>query len=548
MSHDTPESGTSGESPDGTHPDPTPPGADSSIPARQELSSRREGEALEDEVTEDEAAAHELAAQAEHDRAAQELVASGLFAGPDPTVVDDVLASPDVPEVVDPTARAQADTEVHRIYTEILSRAPEHDVQPSLERVRQVCELLGDPQRAYPVIHIAGTNGKTSTARIAERLLREHGLRTGRFTSPHLSTVRERIAIDGEPISPEAFIATWEEVAPYIEVVDQRSQAEGGPRLSFFEVFVVLAFAAFADAPIDIAVLETGMGGRWDATNVADGSVEILTPISRDHERWLGHTLAEIAAEKVGILTPGSTVVCAAQDDEVTPIVRDAAHALDARLLVAGEDLEVVDRQLGVGGQMLVLRTPAATYTDVFLPLHGSHQADNALLALTAVETFLGGRAMAGDVVEQALAAVDSPGRLEVVRTSPTVLLDGAHNPAGVEVLRAAVDEAFQLSRLVGVVGVMADKNAEAILAELEPLLAEIVITRAGVDRAHDLEDLAEIARDVFDEERVHVAERLDDAIDLAAARAEYGGQHGGGVLVTGSIILVGEARALLRG
>lgn len=491
---------------------------------------------------------HDLAVQAEHDRAAQELVASGLFAGPDPTVVDDVLASPDVSAPVDPTARAQAETEVHRIYTEILTRAPEHDVQPSLDRVRQVCELLGDPQGAYPVIHIAGTNGKTSTARIAERLLREHRLRTGRFTSPHLSTVRERIAIDGEPISPEAFIATWEEVAPYIDLVDERSLAEGGPRLSFFEVFVVLAFAAFADAPIDVAVIETGMGGRWDATNVAEGTVEILTPISRDHERWLGHTLAEIAAEKVGILTAGSTVVSAVQDDEVAPLVRDAAHALDARLLVAGQDLEVVDRQLGVGGQMLVLRSPLATYTDVFLPLHGTHQADNALLALTAVEAFLGGRALAGDVVEQGMAAVDSPGRLEVVRTSPTVLLDGAHNPAGVEVLRAAIEEAFDLPRLVGVVGVMADKNAEAILAELEPLLSEIVITRAGVDRAHDLEDLAEIARDVFDEERVHVAERVDDAIDLAAGRAEYGGARGGGVLVTGSLILVGEARALLRG
>lgn len=491
---------------------------------------------------------HDLAVQAEHDRAAQELVASGLFAGPDPSVVDDVLASPDVSAPVDPTARAQAETEVHRIYTEILTRAPEHDVQPSLDRVRQVCELLGDPQGAYPVIHIAGTNGKTSTARIAERLLREHRLRTGRFTSPHLSTVRERIAIDGEPISPEAFIATWEEVAPYIELVDERSLAEGGPRLSFFEVFVVLAFAAFADAPIDVAVIETGMGGRWDATNVAEGVVEILTPISRDHERWLGHTLAEIAAEKVGILTAGSTVVSAVQDDEVAPLVRDAAHALDARLLVGGQDLEVVDRQLGVGGQMLVLRTPLATYTDVFLPLHGTHQADNALLALTAVEAFLGGRALAGDVVEQGMAAVDSPGRLEVVRTSPTVLLDGAHNPAGVEVLRAAIEEAFDLPRLVGVVGVMADKNAEAILTELEPLLSEIVITRAGVDRAHDLEDLAEIAREVFDAERVHVAERVDDAIDLAAGRAEYGGARGGGVLVTGSIILVGEARALLRG
>ncbi len=485
--------------------------------------------------------------QAEHDRAAQELVASGLFSGPDPTVVDDVLASSDPAPVVDPVARAQAETEVHRIYTEILTRAPEHDVQPSLDRVRAVLDLLGEPQRAYPVIHIAGTNGKTSTARVAERLLRERGLRTGRFTSPHLSTVRERIAIDGEPISPEAFVRTWEDVAPYVEMVDERSRAEGGPRLSFFEVFVVMGYAAFADAPVDVAVVETGMGGRWDATNVADGTVEILTPVSRDHEQWLGHTLPEIAGEKVGILTPGSTVVSAEQHEEVTPVVRDAAHALRARLVVDGQDMEVVDRQLAVGGQMLVLRTPAATYTDVFLPLHGAHQAHNALLAVVAVEAFFGGGALSGEVVEHALASVDSPGRLELVRTSPTILVDAAHNPAGVEVLRAALEESFDLRRVVGVVGLMADKDAEGILSGLEPMLTEIVITRAATDRAHDVEDLAELARDIFDADRVHVTERIDEAIDLAAARAEYGGEPGGAVLVTGSVVLVGEARLLLR-
>ncbi|MCM3661716.1 bifunctional folylpolyglutamate synthase/dihydrofolate synthase [Georgenia satyanarayanai] len=530
---------------------------DSDDRARREMLSRRAGDHAvppaaggptpASAATPDgaELAAREV--QAEHDRAAQELVASGLFSGPDPTVIDDVLASPDVTVVVDPVARAQAETEVHRVYTEILTRAPEHDVQPSLDRVREVLDLLGEPQRAYPVIHIAGTNGKTSTARVVERLLRERGLRTGRFTSPHLSTVRERIALDGEPISPEAFVRTWEDVAPYIEMVDQRSRAEGGPRLSFFEVFVVMGYAAFADAPVDVAVVETGMGGRWDATNVADGAVEILTPISRDHERWLGHTLPEIAGEKVGILTPGSTVVSAEQHEEVAPVVRDAVQALGARLVVDGQDMEVVDRQLAVGGQMLVLRTSAATYTDVFLPLHGAHQAHNALLAVAAVEAFFGGGALSGEVVEHALASVDSPGRLELVRTSPTVLVDAAHNPAGVEVLRAALEESFDLRRVVGVVGLMADKDAEGILSGLEPMLTEIVLTRAATDRAHDVEDLAELARQIFDPERVHVTDRIDEAIDLAAARAEYGGEPGGAVLVTGSVVLVGEARFLLR-
>ncbi|WP_324652984.1 folylpolyglutamate synthase/dihydrofolate synthase family protein [Georgenia sp. H159] len=530
---------------------------DSTDDARREMLSRRTHGAVgpgtadagraESAQTPDSAELAAREVQAEHDRAAQELVTSGLFSGPDPTVVDDVLASPDVTVAVDPVARAQADTEVHRIYTEILTRAPEHDVQPSLDRVRDVLELLGEPQRAYPVIHIAGTNGKTSTARVAERLLRERGLRTGRFTSPHLSSVRERIAIDGEPIAPEAFVGVWRDVAPYVEMVDERSRAVGGPRLSFFEVFTVMAFAAFADAPVDVAVVETGMGGRWDATNVADGTVEVLTSISRDHERWLGHTLTEIAAEKVGIITPASTVVSAVQDDDVAALVRDAAHALEARLLVDGQDLSVVDRQLAVGGQMLVLQTPAATYTDVFLPLHGAHQAHNALLAVVAVEAFFGGGALSGEVVEHALAAVDSPGRLELVRTSPTVLVDAAHNPAGVEALREALEESFDLTRIVGVVGVMGDKDAEAILAGLEPLLTEIVLTRATTSRAHDVEDLAVIARDIFDEDRVHVTERIDDAIDLAAARAEYGGEPGGAVLVTGSVVLVGEARLLLR-
>ncbi len=308
-------------------------------PSAEELGAEQDRDRAEDEAQAAQNRAEEEA-QAEHARAAQELAASGLFAGPDPTVVDDVLASPDVTADVDPVARAQAQTEVHRIYTDILTRAPEHDVQPSLERVRQVLELLGEPQRAYPVIHIAGTNGKTSTARIAERLLRERGLRTGRFTSPHLSDVRERISIDGEPISPEDFVATWEEVAPLVELVDERSRAEGGPRLSFFEVFVVMAYAAFADAPVDVAVVETGMGGRWDATNVADGTVEVLTSISRDHERWLGHTLTEIAAEKVGILTPGSTVVSAEQVEEVAAaLVAAVGDGLlsEDRLVEAGQ-------------------------------------------------------------------------------------------------------------------------------------------------------------------------------------------------------------------
>ncbi|WP_127128415.1 folylpolyglutamate synthase/dihydrofolate synthase family protein [Georgenia sp. SYP-B2076] len=480
------------------------------------------------------------------------LLSSALIAGPDPRVADEVRGEDDAPgeeSHAAAVAHAKAEEEVRQIYLDILTRAPEHDVQPSLERVEAVLDLLGAPHRAYPVVHLTGTNGKTSTARMIERLLREKGLHTGRFTSPHLHTVRERIALDGDPIAPEAFVATWQDVAPYIAMVDERSQAEGKPRLSFFEVFTVMAYAAFADAPVDVAVVEVGMGGRWDATNVADGTVEVLTRIDRDHERWLGYELTQIANEKVGIITDGSTVVSAEQEEDVAGIIMSAAAQHGARLLRDGDDLAILDRQLGVGGQMLTLRTAAGVYADVFLPLHGVHQAHNALLALAAVEAFFGGGALDGGVVEQAFANVDSPGRLEVVRRSPTILVDAAHNPAGIDALRAAVEEAFGFSHLVGVVGIMADKDVEGILSGLEPLLAEIVVTRATTDRAMDVEELAEVAVDVFGEDRVHVAERLDDAIDRAVTLAERDPDEvvtTTGVLVAGSVILAAEVRALM--
>lgn len=440
-------------------------------------------------------------------------------------------------------ARSAAD----EVYAAILERAPENDIDPTLDRVLAVCELLGDPQRAFRVVHITGTNGKTSTSRMVERLLREHGLRTGRFTSPHLTRVTERIAIDGEPISDERFVEVWQDVAPYVHMVDVRSLEQGGTRLSFFEVFTVMAFAAFADAPVEVAVLEVGMGGRWDATNVADGDVAVILPVALDHERYLGHTLVEIASEKAGIIKDGATVVLAPQHDDVEGVLLQAAAEHGARVVRDGVDLAVVDRQIAVGGQLLTLRGMGGVYADVFLPLYGEHQAHNALAALAAVEALVnGGAALDGDVMGAAFADVDSPGRLEVVRTSPTVLVDAAHNPAGVAALVEAVEEAFEFTRLVGVVGVLKDKDPENILAGLEPLLAEVVITHVSSPRSMDVHDLAEIAIDVFGEDRVHVEERLDAAIDLAVARAESEEDYGSGVLVTGSVVLVAEARILL--
>ena len=440
-----------------------------------------------------------------------------------------------------------AEEAAKEVYAHILSRAPEHDFEPTLDRVREACALLGDPETTFRVIHVTGTNGKTSTSRMIERLVRAHGLRTGRFTSPHLTSVRERIAIDGESISAAHFVEVWQEVAPTIHIVDTRSRQRGGPSMSFFEVLTVMAFAAFADAPVEVAVVEVGMGGSWDATNVATGEVAVITPISRDHERWLGYELSGIASEKAGIIKPGATAVIAAQREEVEGVLLDAAEANHAQLRREGIDLEVISRRVAVGGQMISLGTTMGLYPDLYLPLHGEYQAHNALLALAAVEALLSdGDALDPVIVGAAFAAVDSPGRLEVVRTSPTILVDAAHNPAGVEALVGAIEEAFDFTRLVGVVGILEDKDAESLLSALEPLLAEIVITRSSSMRALEVADLAEIAFEVFGEDRVHAVERLDDAIDLAVQRAEGEQPYGSGVLVTGSVTMAAEARILL--
>ncbi|MCA5893271.1 bifunctional folylpolyglutamate synthase/dihydrofolate synthase [Isoptericola sp. NEAU-Y5] len=445
---------------------------------------------------------------------------------------------------------AAAAESLREVYAEIISRAPEHDIDPTLDRVRRVLELLGDPQHAFRAIHLTGTNGKSSTARMTERLVREHGLRTGLFTSPHLTSVTERICVDGEPLSDARFVEVFEDVAPYVGVVDRESQEAGGPRLSFFEVLTVMAIAAFADAPVDVAVIEVGMGGQWDSTNVVDGEVAVLTPVAIDHERWLGSSLADIATTKAGIIKDGATVVSAVQNPVVDEIVRERAAAVSARVLREEVDLDVAGRAVAVGGQLVSLRTPAGLYTEIFVPLHGEHQAHNALLALAAVEQLLGGRALDGGVVEAAFADVAVPGRLELLRSSPTVLVDAAHNPHGAQSLVDALEESFDLRTVVGVVGVMADKDVEGLLATLEPAFAHVVLTRSSSDRSADPEDLAEVARDIFGEDRVHTAARLDEALQIATDLSERDDQvgvgAGRGVVVTGSVITVADARLLL--
>ena len=459
---------------------------------------------------------------------------------------------------------AELEARAREIYHEILRRTPEHDFDPTIERVRRVVDILGSPQQSFRAIHLTGTNGKTSTARMIDALLRELGLRVGRFTSPHLSSVRERIAIDGEPISAEAWVRTWEDIAPYIAMVDGELVTSGkygaGGELSFFEVLTAMAFAAFADAPVDVAVLEVGMGGEWDSTNVVDAEVAVISPVALDHERWLGHTLAEIATVKSGIIKPGATAVSAAQEGEVAEVIAAAAARTGARLVVevpltedgeiaVGEPgIAVLDRKVAVGGQVIALRGIGGVYEEIFLPLHGAHQAHNALLAVAAVEAFLGGVALPADVVEAAFAGVTSPGRLELVRKSPTILVDAAHNPAGARAAVEAITEAFAFDRLVGVFGVMGDKDVEGILVELEGALAEIVVTHSSSLRSMELDDLADLAREVVGADRVHVVERLDDAVSLAvdlAENDEEGVGLGSGVVALGSVVLAAEVRTL---
>ncbi|MGH8776906.1 MAG: bifunctional folylpolyglutamate synthase/dihydrofolate synthase [Jiangellaceae bacterium] len=429
----------------------------------------------------------------------------------------------------------------------LATRWPESRIAPSLERIADLVDLLGNPQHAYPVIHIGGTNGKSSTARMADELLRELGLRTGRFTSPHLESITERICLDTEPVDADRFAAAYSEVAPYLDLVDQRHDV----RLSFFEVLVAMAYAAFADAPVDAAVVEVGMGGSWDATNVADGKVAVVMPIAIDHANYLGDTVEVIAVEKAGILKPGSVAVLAHQPEGAAEVLLRRAVEVGATIAREGLEFGVRTREVAVGGQLLTLDGLAGSYGGVFLPLHGAHQAQNAACAVAAVEAFVGGGREAVDeaAVHGALSRIRSPGRLEVLRRGPTVLVDAAHNPAGARALADAVAEEFSFTALVGVVAAMRDKDILGILAELEPILRAIVVTENSSHRTMSVDDLARVALQVFGEDRVYQGSTMPEAIDIAVGLAEREGPiGGGGVLVTGSVVTAGDAGRLLRG
>ena len=444
-------------------------------------------------------------------------------------------------------------------------RWPETKLEPSTIRIDALMELLGSPQNNYPSIHIVGTNGKTSVSRMIDALLTAFSQRTGRTTSPHLQSAIERIAIDNLPISPARYVETYREIEPFVQMVDERSLAGQlgvpGPVMSKFEVVTAMAFAAFADAPVDIAVVEAGMGGSWDATSVVDAAIAVITPIGMDHSEYLGVTVGEIAAEKAGVirgprgdLVPVETIaVIGRQQQEAMDVI--LAHAVRVAAVVAREDSEfaVLGRQIAIGGQMLELQGLGGVYSNVFLPLHGEHQAHNAVVALAAVEAFFGAgssRQLDIETVRAGFAAARSPGRLERMRSAPTVFIDAAHNPAGCEALATALVEEFDFRYLVGVVSVMGDKDVTGILTALEPALDRIVVTHNGSPRACDVDELAWRAEEVFGPERVLRAETLPDAIETATAivveeAATADGFSGAGIVITGSVVTAGAARTL---
>ncbi|TPW70310.1 folylpolyglutamate synthase/dihydrofolate synthase family protein [Schumannella sp. 10F1B-5-1] len=438
-----------------------------------------------------------------------------------------------------PEDRAAADA----LYQELLDRIGEANPQPRLEPTRRALELLGDPQNSAPVITIAGTNGKTSTSRMIESLLRASGLKPGLLTSPHLVRVNERIMIDGEPIGDAALAAGGDDIRPYLLMVDAELTANGEPPLTFFEALTVLAFACFADAPVDVIVLEVGMGGEWDSTNVADAQVAVFGPIALDHQARLGDTIEEIARTKSGIIKPGAEVVTAMQRIEALDEIRARAAQFEAPVTIEMQDFALEATTVAVGGQLLDIRGRAGRYEGVFLPLYGDHQAQNATVAVAAVETFLGGasRALDADVLAQGLGEATSPGRLQLVGIEPTVLVDAAHNPHGARALAAALQEYFDFDELAIVVGILADKDAHGILAELAPVATRFVVTRSSSERAIAADEL-----DALVAETGVPREVVDDVeAALREARGWAAESPRRAVVVAGSITLVGDVIAL---
>jgi dihydrofolate synthase/folylpolyglutamate synthase len=405
-------------------------------------------------------------------------------------------------------------------------------------------DLLGSPQLTYPTIHIGGTNGKTTTSRMIDSLLFEMGLRTGRFTSPHLESYRERIAINGQPIDPKALIFSFNDIAAYLDFMDSKFDHP----VSFFEAMTALAFAAFAEHPIDVGVIEVGMGGEWDATNVVDADVSVIMPIDLDHTEYLGETIAEIAKTKAGIIKEGGFIVLAQQKPEAAVELLKKVAEVGADIAREGVEYAVESRTLAVGGQLLTIRTPKDTYEDIFLPLHGKHQASNAAAALVAVEAFFGEQELDYEAVLAGFANAQSPGRCEVLHRDPTIIIDAAHNPHGAKALTETIQGEFTFDEVIGIFAAMGDKDVAGALVEFEKVMDSIIVTKNSSTRSMAVADVEQIASKIFGADRVFSAETLEDAIEKAIKDSIRPlSEETIGILITGSVVTVGEARTIVR-
>ena len=426
----------------------------------------------------------------------------------------------------------------------LLARWPETRIQPSLDRISLLCDALGSPQLSYPTIHIAGTNGKTSTTRFIDSLLFAHGMRTGRFTSPHLEDIRERICVNGEMIDGDELIFNYNDIAAYFDFVDSKSPHP----ISFFEAVTALAMAAFSEHPVDVGIFEVGMGGEWDATNIIKPTVGVITPIGMDHMEYLGNSIEEIATAKAGILKPDMYGVLSNQIPEVAKVLLAKAAEVGIEVAREGIEFEVMSRQVAVGGQLLTIRGIKDVYSDLFLPLHGRHQASNAAAALVAAEAFFGDQPLDLESVKQGFASATSPGRFEIVRREPTVILDAAHNPHGAKTLANTLQEEFTFGRVIAVVGIFADKDAEGIFDEIKDVIDGVIVTQSSSPRAMPAGELAKLARKYIEADRIFIEPELRNAIKKALADANHPMEEESvGVLITGSVITVGEARAILK-
>ena len=426
----------------------------------------------------------------------------------------------------------------------LLARWPETRIAPTLDRISALVDILGSPQLSYPTIHVGGTNGKTTTSRMIDSLLFEMGLRTGRFTSPHLESYLERISINGQPIDAKELIFSFNDISPYLDLMDSKFDNP----ISFFEAITALAFAAFAEHPIDVGVIEVGMGGQWDATNVVAADVSVITPIGLDHMEYLGSTITEIAATKAGIIKEQGFIVLAQQTPEAAVELLRRAAEVGADVAREGLEYSIDSRAIAVGGQLISITGLRGHYDDIFLPLHGKHQASNAAAALIAVEAFFGEQDLDIDAVRAGFANVASPGRCEVIHRDPTIILDAAHNPHGAKAIAETMQSEFTFDEVTGIVAVMADKDALGILQALEPIMNSIIVTSNSSERSMKVSDLSNLATQVFGADRVFAEETLEAAIDRAVKDVVRPlSDESLAILITGSVVTVGQARTAVR-